>query len=317
MAGIPVNWQNSRIFLYIPADFLFPERAVFLVFIRVFLYHKSMNTNDFRPIFTDEQLQTMSKENLAKVILLMQKQHSQLEEKVSSLQKKQQLLEEKNKELEFVNALLSDRLSIAQRKRFGSSSEKYPDGYEQMNLFHEAEEAADLDAAEPAMEEVCPKPYKRKKQKGKKEQDLCAYPVTETIHFTLEGEDGNCPECGVPMKEVTTETTKTLKFIPAHFEVLEEIVHVYSCPKCSAMERVKKSIPFLKGSIATPSLVAGIMNAKYVNGMPLARQEREFRRYDLNLSTKTMANWIILCAQRFLEPLYGRMKEVFLQSHYT
>lgn len=42
-----------------------------------------------------------------------------------------------------------------------------------------------------------------------------------------------------------------------------------------------------KGSIATPSLVAGIMNAKYVNGMPLARQEREFARYNLNLSTKT------------------------------
>jgi len=32
--------------------------------------------------------------------------------------------------------------------------------------------------------------------------------------------------------------------------------------------------------------VAGIMNAKYVNGMPLARQEREFKWYDLNLSTK-------------------------------
>lgn len=46
----------------------------------------------------------------------------------------------------------------------------------------------------------------------------------------------------------------------------------------------------LKGSVATPSLVAGIMNAKYVGGMPLARQEREFARYDLNLSTKTMAN---------------------------
>ncbi len=59
---------------------------------------------------------------------------------------KQQLLEEKNKGLEFINALLSDHLSIAQRKHFGSSSEKYSDGYEQMNQFNEAEEAAGLDA---------------------------------------------------------------------------------------------------------------------------------------------------------------------------
>lgn len=276
-----------------------------------------MNTSSFEPVFTEEQLNKMSRENLARVILLMQKQQEKMEEKVSDLQKKQQLLEEKNHELEFLNALLSNRLSIAQRKRFGSSSEKYADGYEQLYLFNEAEAAADLEAEEPSMEEIHPKPYKRKKQKGKKEQDLSAYPVTETIHYTLTGEEGNCPECGEPMKEVTTEVTKTLKFVPAHFEVLEEVVHVYSCPKCAAMKRADRPVPFLRGSIATPSLVAGIMNAKYVNGMPLARQEREFARYDLNLSTKTMANWIILTSQRYLEPLYDRMKEVFLQSHYA
>ena len=72
----------------------------------------------------------------------------------------------------------------------------------------------------------------------------------------------------------------------------------------------------IKGSIATPSLVAGIMNAKYVNGMPLACQEREFARYSLNLSTKTMANRIISCADRSLKPLYGLMKEEFLKSRY-
>lgn len=91
-----------------------------------------------------------------------------MEEKISGLQKKQQLLEEKNKELEFINALLSERLSIAQRKRFGSSSEKYTDGYEQMNLFNEAEETSVEDAEEPVMEEICPKPYKRKKEKERK-----------------------------------------------------------------------------------------------------------------------------------------------------
>ncbi len=54
-------------------------------------------------------------------------------------QKKQEdkirLLEEKTKELEFMNAMLSDRLTLAQRKRFGPSSEKYADGYTQMSLF--------------------------------------------------------------------------------------------------------------------------------------------------------------------------------------
>ncbi len=91
---------------------------------------------------------------------------------------------------------------------------------------------------------------------------------------------------------------------------------MYSCPKCGAMKRPEKTPSLLKGSVATPSLVAGIMNAKYVNGMPLARQEREFARYDLNLSTKTMANWIIQCADRYLQPLYALMKEELLRSKY-
>lgn len=97
---------------------------------------------------------------------------------------------------------------------------------------------------------------------------------------------------------------------------MEEVIFVYSCPKCGAMKRPEKALSLLKESAATPSLVAGIMNAKYVNGMPLARQEREFARYDLNLSTKTMANWIIQCADRYLQPLYDLMKEELLRSNY-
>ena len=82
------------------------------------------------------------------------------------------LLTEKMKELEFMNALLSDRLTLARRKRFGASSEKYADGYTQMNLFNEAEQEADPNAAEPEMEEIHPNSYKRKKPAGKKEEDL-------------------------------------------------------------------------------------------------------------------------------------------------
>ena len=82
------------------------------------------------------------------------------------------------------------------------------------------------------------------------------------------------------------------------------------------MKRPEKAPFLLKGSVATASLVAGIMNAKYVNGMPLARQEREFARYGLTLSTKTMANWVIQCAGRYLQPLYELMKEELLRSQY-
>lgn len=258
------------------------------------------------PIFTDEQLNNMSRENMMEVIKIMRDQVQKKNTKI-------QLLEEKQKELEFMNAMLSDRLALANRRRFGSSSEKYAEGYEQMDLFNEAEADVENDTPE---EEAVVSSYKRKKRKGKKEEDLSSFEVAETIEYKPEGEDRYCPDCGSKYKVVTKEKVKRLKFIPAKFEVIEEVTYVYSCPKCGTMVRPEKEPSLMKGSIATPSLVAGIMNAKYVNGMPLARQEREFARYDLDISTKTMANWIITCSDRYLRMLYDRMKEEFLRSHY-
>lgn len=225
------------------------------------------------PFFTEEQLNNMSRENLIEIMKTMKEQSAKKDTEI-------QLLKDKQKELEFMNTMLSDRLALARRKQFGSSSEKYAEGYEQMDLFNEAEASADPEAEEPCFEEIHPSSYKRKKRTGKKEEDLSSFEVTETIEYKLAGEDRYCPECG-------------------------------------SMKRPEKTPPLVGGgSIATPSLVAGIMNAKYVNGMPLARQEREFARYNLNLSTKTMANWIIGCADRYLKLLYDRMKEEFLKSRY-
>ena len=125
------------------------------------------------PFFTEEQLNNMSRENMMEVMRIMQNQVQKKETEV-------QLLKDKQKELEFMNAMLSDRLALAQRRRFGSSSEKYADGYEQMDLFNEAEANADTDAAEIEEEIVIPS-HKRKKRTGKKEEDLSNFEVKMCI----------------------------------------------------------------------------------------------------------------------------------------
>ena len=272
--------------------------------------------NAMDPIFTEEQLNRMSREDMLSLLKVMQGHRQKQEETLQKQETRIRILEERTKELEFLNAMLSDRLTLARRKQFGASSEKYADGYTQLSLFNEAEQEADPDAPEPDLEEVHSSSYKRRKRSGKKEEDLSSFETTEVTEYKLTGEDRYCPDCGTKYKVVTKETVKRLKFIPARFEVVEEVTYVYSCPKCGAMKRPEKVPSLLKGSVATPSLVAGIMNAKYVNGMPLARQEREFARYGLNLSTKTMANWILQCAGRYLQPLYDRMKEELLRSNY-
>ena len=69
------------------------------------------------------------------------------------------------------------------------------------------------------------------------------------IKHKLEGKERFCPECGTKYKVVTTETVKYLKFIPARFEVVEEITYIYACPKCGMMKRPQKDPALLKGSI--------------------------------------------------------------------
>lgn len=266
-------------------------------------------TDKNEPIFTAEQLKNMSPERLAD-LLTIQKKHSE------ALELKMKLYEEKLQHLEFINALLNEKLALSQRKRFGSSSEKYEGGYEQVNLFNEAEENRDPMAQEPLYEEVHPSSYKRKKQKGKKENDLSKFPVVRIEHKLTE-EELLCQECNKVLKVMTTETTRYLRFIPARFETVEEVVFVYGCPECGGVKRAPKEPSLLKSSIATPSLVAGIMNGKYVNSLPLNRQEQEFKRYDLSLSTRTMSNWMIRCAEDYLYLVYNQMKKVMLQGQYT
>ena len=75
---------------------------------------------------------------------------------------KQQLLGEKNHDLKFLGVLLSDRFRVAQRKHFGSSSEKYVGSHEQLYLFTEVYGAAMLDKMEELLKDGIPEKYLHK-----------------------------------------------------------------------------------------------------------------------------------------------------------
>ena len=70
----------------------------------------------------------------------------------------------------------------------------------------------------------------------------------------------------------------------------------------------------MKHSLASPSTVADVMTKKYVDGVPLARQEKILARQGVELSRATMANWVIRCAQSWLKPLYKHMKRQLLEQ---
>lgn len=203
--------------------------------------------------------------------------------------------------------LLEQQLLLYHRKRFGASSERtHPD---QMQLFNEAEaEAAPL-SPEPTVETIT---YQRRKPKGKRQRDLEKLPV-ETVEYTLPEDEQICECCGGALHVMSTEVRQELKIIPAQVKVVRHVRYVYSCRSCEQDEIQTPIVtapmpkPAFPNSLASPSAVAFIMNQKYVEGMPLYRQEQQLARLGLDLSRQTMANWVIYGAERWLYPVYERM----------
>ena len=81
--------------------------------------------------------------------------------------------------------------------------------------------------------------------------------------------------------------------------------------------RGKRPKDLLRGSIVTPSLLASVLNVKYVNSSALHIVEQEFQRNGVNISRQTMSNWIIRCAEKYFAPFVDRMKQELLSLPVT
>jgi len=210
--------------------------------------------------------------------------------------------------------LLIEATKIAKQQKFGRSSEKM-EWKGQMELcFNEAEVTiAEKYVVEPEFEEVCPKPYKRKKAKGKRDEDLKNIPVN-VIEHTLSEEELRTV-FGDSWKRLPDEIYKRLQFHPATFEVEEHHVAVYAGKDNQTIVKANRPKDLLRNSIVTPSLEAGILNSKYINAVPLYRLEQEFARNDINISRQVMANWTIQCAERYFSLLYDRLHEELYRCH--
>ena len=93
-------------------------------------------------------------------------------------------------------------------------------------------------------------------------------------------------------------------------EVVEHHVAVYAAKKNDdRIVRADRPVDLLRNSIATPSLVAAIMNAKYTNAIPLYRIAQDFEHSDMILGRATMANWVIRCSERYLSLVYDKLRE--------
>src|SRR5690625_192575 len=222
-------------------------------------------------------------------------------------------LELENEELEAKLKWYEEQFKLSQQRQFGSSSEKTNPG--QLSLFNEAEDTANSTLEEPTYETVT---YKRKKSQGQRDQQLENLPK-ETIEYHLPVEDQVCLCCDGKLHEMSTEVRRELKIIPAEVKVVEHVQKVYSCRHCEQNEINTPIVtapmpkPAFPGSLASPTAAAFIMSQKYVEGLPLYRQEKYFERFGVSISRQTMANWMVHGSSTWLEPIYNAMHTKLLE----
>ncbi len=214
-------------------------------------------------------------------------------------------LENTIKSLEQQVSNLTEMLILLRKGKFRSSSEKTPKSEieGQLSLFNEAEIEVNPTIDEPIKKRV--DGYYRKNPRTKREELIKDLPVREVLCDILE-EDRYCVQCDTPLKPIGKETVREeLEYIPAKLQIVRYVRMAYECPQCKHtdtpyIEKALTPTSLMNHSLASPSSVANVMYQKYVNGMPLYRQEKDWENLGLSLKRATMANWIIRCSQDYL-----------------
>jgi len=175
--------------------------------------------------------------------------------------------------------MLEDYLRLAKQKQFGRSSEKNP---AQGEIFNEAELTVET------LEAVSTKNKKPHKKRGRK--GFSKNTAREQIFINLSPED----------KEGAIDTfyskiKEELDIVPAKVRVLE-YMQEKAVFMVNGQRQMKAATPPkhpIGKVMASVGLLAYIIIAKYMDGLPLYRLESILKRYGGEVTRTSMASWII------------------------
>ena len=267
---------------------------------------------------SEEQLVKLNKKDVLQLLLESMAQEKELRSQLAVLTDE---LKRTNQQMQ----VILEKWNLAQANRFGRSSEKM--GYDtgtcqQLELavmyaecFNEAEATVNgTPPNEPDMEEVTVTAHKRKKHAGKREEDLKDLPHAEPVISTLTEEE-LLEQLGPGYRQLKDEVYQRLEFHPSSFEVKEYHICVYVSADGKKFAKAKRpQADLFRNSIATPSLLAGILNYKYVNALPVHRLAQDFKRSEVNISPQVMCNWVIKSSEIYFSLVYDWMKDVLLNQ---
>jgi transposase len=252
---------------------------------------------------------------------------SEVEKREAEIQNRQSEIEQKQKKIELLEKeceRMNNNYEQLRKMLFGQSSEKtrFIEDADQLSflshVLNEAEAFA-LQKGQEELTEITVPGHTRKKKRSRKEL-IESLPVIETL-YEKSDDDMNCDACDGKTRYLGKEHIRDeINIVPAKMYINRISRKNYVCDSCHKDENQIRTIksevpePVIKNSLASPSAAAGVIYQKYVNSVPLARQEKDWSYQGVHIGRATLGNWVIKAAREHLQPLYELMKETLLKA---
>jgi transposase len=214
--------------------------------------------------------------------------------------------------------LLEEALRVLNANTYGPSRERLSVAAGQVELFNEIEATPDIAEAVDIEPELIATPSREEHRTSGKpgRAKLAAHLPRVEIRHELQAEKLKC-KCGGLLTEIGADVSEQIDYVPAKIQVLRHVRVKYACPDC---EQCVKTAPvpehILPKTNASPGLLTQLVTSKYVDSLPLYRQEAMFERHGVRLPRATQAAWMIGLSAP-LQPLMNLVDERLRASGYV
>ena len=233
---------------------------------------------------------------------------------LEQIRAKDALIAQREQEAAFKQALidkLTHEMAVLKRLKFAATSERFASTLapEQKSLL---EETLETDLAELDRELDHERGQGKDKAEKKAPKRAPLPPNLPRRDVAHEPADTRCG-CGQPMQRIGQDVAEKLDYQPGVFTVERHVRGKWACRCCQKLVQAPVPPHVIDKGIPTAGLLAHLLVAKFMDHLPLYRQEHIFERAGHLIARSTLAQWVGECGVQ-LQPLVDALAAELLRQ---
>lgn len=209
-----------------------------------------------------------------------------------------------------LNEKLEHRIQLLLRRYYGPRAERYDPN--QLLLVAKEELAPARPEAAPLEDE--PEETKPRRRRRRSRRDARRELPRKRVEHPVPERDLACGCCGEPLTKIGEDVSEEIEYEPASVFVIEHVRPKYACRKCEEGVTTAPAPPrVIEKGVPGPGMLAHVAVSKFLDHLPLNRQERILERQGLRIARSTLCDWVAATAA-ILDPISKAMKAEVLAS---